>query len=94
MAQKVSKPATEQAPPVRTCTQFTDIEVGELLYIIRAQKPIGNEMWKEVESEWNTPAETWEGFMQLPSLSLKQKFTRLCDLKKLWQLAIPPCLLL
>ncbi len=41
---------------VRTSTQFTDIEVGELLNIIRAKKPIGNEMWKEVENEWNALA--------------------------------------
>jgi hypothetical protein len=83
MAPKVSKPATgtEQAPPVRTCTQFTDIEVGELLNIISAKKPIGKEMWKEVENEWNALAATQEGFTQQPSLSLKQKFTRLCYFK-------------
>ncbi len=75
MAPKVSKPAaaTEQAPPVRTCTQFTDIEVGELLNIIWAKKPVGDEMWKDMENKWNALAATREGFTQLPSLSLLSK---------------------
>ncbi len=52
MSPKVNKPATEQVP-VRTSTQFTDMEISELLNIISTRKLVGNEMWKEVESEWN-----------------------------------------
>ncbi len=35
--------------PARMSTQFTDAEVAELL----ATKLNGNEMWKEVEHQWN-----------------------------------------
>jgi hypothetical protein len=65
-----------------TRVQFSDAEVAELLGIIRVKKPIGNDMWKEVEREWNALASTHEGFTQRPALLLKQKFTRLVDTKK------------
>jgi hypothetical protein len=44
------EPAAEGTPVLKS-TQFTDAEVVKLLVIIRAHKPIGNEMWKQVEQE-------------------------------------------
>ncbi len=71
-------PADGAAPATseRTSTQFTDSEVAEMLAtsIIQRRKPIGNDMWREVETAL---ASTRPGFTQRNALSLKQKFTRL-----------------
>ena len=48
-------PADGAAPATseRTSTQFTDSEVAEMLAIIQRRKPIGNDMWREVETEFH-----------------------------------------
>ncbi len=81
--QAVAPPAAAEAPDsVRKSTQFSDIEVYELLQIILARKPIGMDMWKEVEADFSALAATHQGFCLHPALSLKQKFTRLCKMKR------------
>jgi hypothetical protein len=39
-------------------------------------------MWKDVETDFNALAASRHGFCQRPALSLKQKFTLLCEMKK------------
>ena len=66
----------------KTVVQFTDAETSKLLNIIKEKKPIGMEGWREVESEFNTHSGSHPGFTEHTSLSLKQKFQRLCNVKK------------
>ena len=66
----------------KSVVQFTDAETAELLHIIKDKKPIGMEGWREVESEFNTHSGSHPGFTEHTSLSLKQKFQRLCHVKK------------
>ena len=88
MPPKAAKPAAAagaapaEADSARKCDRFSDAELTELLSIIRARKPIGMDMWKDVESKWNALAATRVGFVQRPALSLKQKFTRMNEVKK------------
>ncbi len=70
------------APVARKSTLFTNTELDASLVIIQACKARGNYMWKDVESDFNSLAASCEGFMQLPALSLKPKFARLCESKK------------
>jgi hypothetical protein len=65
----------------RKSVQFSDAEVYELLQIIRAWKPIGMDMWKDVEADWNTLAATCVGFSQLLALLLSQLLALLLDCK-------------
>ncbi len=86
MGPKAQKQSAAPAPVevVRKSVQFSDAKVHELLQIIRALnlKPIGSEMWREVEAEFNALAATRPHFHQRPALSLKQKFVILCEVKK------------
>ncbi len=63
--------------------QFTNHETEELLLLIQAIKPIGNDMWWQVEEQWNAQAKTLDGFQLQNHLSLNS-----CDLKMQYQVLL------
>ncbi len=69
---------------VKRYPQFSRAECTELVRIVGELKPVGNEMWKEVEAAWTAVATSraHEGFHLRPASALRGKFSRLVDVKK------------